>query len=73
MSASEHETRDPFMLLSELARESGVTRTALELAIPLLECAHRAVHGADDALSHLLELGLGLLERCVDRHCGPAY
>ena len=39
-----------------------------ELAIPLLERAHRAVDGADDALPHLLELGLDLLERVVDRH-----
>ena len=37
-----------------------------ELAIPFLECAHRAVDGADDSLPHLLELGLGLLERGVD-------
>ena len=39
-----------------------------ELAIPFLECAHRPVDGADDALPHLLELRLDLLERGVDRH-----
>ena len=44
-----------------------------ELAIPLLERAHRAVDGADDALPHLLELRLDLLERVVDRHREPAY
>ncbi len=39
-----------------------------ELAIPLLERAHRAADGAEDALPHLLELRLDLLECGVDRH-----
>src|SRR5205814_8858985 len=39
-----------------------------ELSIPFLECAHRPVDGADNALPHLLKLRLDLLERGVDRH-----
>src|SRR4029077_7248695 len=39
-----------------------------ELAISLLERADRSADGAEDALPHLLELRLDLLERRVDRH-----
>jgi hypothetical protein len=45
MSASEHDTRDPFILLSELAREPGVTRTALELAIRTRKLTVISRHG----------------------------
>ena len=44
-----------------------------ELAIALLEGAHSSVDGAEDALPHLLELRLDLLERRVDRHHEPGY
>src|SRR6185437_12196746 len=44
-----------------------------ELLIALLERAVRSVDGAQDALPHLLELRLDLLERGVDRHREPAY
>jgi hypothetical protein len=33
MNAIDHNSTDPFILLSDLARHPGVTRTALELAI----------------------------------------
>ena len=39
-----------------------------ELAISFLERPHRAVDRAHDALPHLLEVRLDLLERGVDRH-----
>lgn len=45
MSASEHDTRDPFILLSELAREPGVTRTAIELAIRTRKLTVISRHG----------------------------
>jgi hypothetical protein len=45
MNASEHDTRDPFILLSDLAREPGVTRTALELAIRTRKLTVISRHG----------------------------
>ena len=59
----------------EVAVDLVVERDHLvgELAIPLLERPHRAVDGADDALPHLLELRLDLLERRRRSPSEPAY
>jgi hypothetical protein len=45
MNAIEQNTTDPFILLSDLARQPGVTRTALELAIRARKLTVISRHG----------------------------